>query len=81
MVNDESVSMKESMKAARHSSVDAHLGYIEEGKVSEENRITSLLVYDTPHNQTFVVARLERRIWRCYPARKSHLRGVVPLSY
>ena len=43
MVNDERVSNEESMKAARHSSVDAHLGYQELGKVSEGNRIQCLL--------------------------------------
>ena len=43
MVNDKRVSNEESMKAARHSSVDAHLGYQELGKVSEGNRIQCLL--------------------------------------
>ena len=43
MVNDGSVSNKESMMAARHTSVKAHLDYQETGKVSEGLRIKCLL--------------------------------------
>ena len=43
MVNNGNVSNEESMKAARHSSVSAHLEYQETGQVSEGNRIKCLL--------------------------------------
>ena len=43
MVNDGSVSNRESMAAARHLDVKAHLGYQEMGEVSEGNRITCIL--------------------------------------
>jgi hypothetical protein len=43
MVNDGSVSNKESMRAARHTSIKAHLDYMETGQVSEGNRIQCLL--------------------------------------
>ena len=43
MVNNGNVSNEESMKAARHSSVSAHLEYQETGQVSEGHRIKCLL--------------------------------------
>ena len=43
MVNDGKVSNKESMRAARHTSIKAHLDYQETGQVSEGNRIQCLL--------------------------------------
>ena len=43
LVNDENVSIQESMKAARHSSVSAHLEYIQTGKKSEGKRIECLV--------------------------------------
>jgi hypothetical protein len=43
LANDPNVSLQESMKAARHNSVSAHLSYMESNFVSEKNKIDSLL--------------------------------------
>jgi len=43
MVNDPTVPMQESMKAARHTSVSVHMGYTSSDRVSEGRKIDALL--------------------------------------
>ena len=57
MVNDGSVSNKESMAADRHLDVKAHLGYQEAGEVSEGNRITCILNVQPDRKRTMTTPK------------------------
>ena len=43
MVNDPTVPLQESMKASRHTSISAHMGYTSSDRVSEGRKISALL--------------------------------------
>ena len=88
MVNDPTVSIQESMKASRHTSMSAHMGYTLSDKVSEERKIEALLrrnnivgqdeekptMSDT-HKKDYKPVEVPRA--RKYPRRISYFSGRV----
>ena len=77
MVNDPRVSNGESMKAACHSSVSAHLAYQSTDIISEHNRMASLLRQNNPQSAhghlSFPVANQDVEVLSSMSKNRSHM--------